>query len=107
MHAQSPHVSTGLAAHPEDAHVLFGVVLDQLALVDRSYAEISLDGRDHRRPLKQGATERLERLGDSPLVLDGTVESDDAHVLFARRLLRLDEPGRLLNAHDQAAGHLV
>ena len=106
VHAQCAHIRARLAAHPEDGHVLLGVELDQLALVDGAYAQVALDRGNDGRSLEEGARERLEALGDALGVLDGRVEAHDADVLLAGALLRLDEAGGALDAHDQAAGDL-
>lgn len=106
MYAQSTYVSSSLAAHPENTHLFLFVKLNKLALVDGSNSEITLDGSNDWRSLEQSSTQSLQSLGNLFLVLDWTVESDNANVLFAGGLLGFDETGGLLNADDQAAGYL-
>ena len=62
VNAQRPDVGSGLAVHPENSELVFGVVLDHLALVNVPDAELPLDGRDQRGPLVAGASELLNHL---------------------------------------------
>ena len=101
--AQRSDVGAGLTADPEDAHFFFGIILNQLALVDRPDSQHFLDCRDQRRSLKHRASQCVERLDEFVFVLDRGVQLDDAHVLFTSRLLRLDESGGSVETDDETA----
>ena len=78
------------------------VVLDEVAVVNRTDAELTLDGRDERRALEERTSERLDRARELALALDRRVQADEADVLLSRRLLRLDKPSRAVDADDEA-----
>ena len=44
--AHGSHIGACLAAHPEDAQLLLGIILDQLALINGSDPQFPLDSRD-------------------------------------------------------------
>lgn len=107
MHTQSTDVCSRLAAHPENTQLPLIVELVQLALVDRSDAQLSLDGRNERRSLEKGTGESLKsarklRLSSGELL----VESDNAHVLLSSTLLRFDETSGAVDAYDETSGDL-
>mmetsp|Transcript_24263 Transcript_24263/g.52200 ORF Transcript_24263/g.52200 Transcript_24263/m.52200 type:complete len:369 (+) Transcript_24263:459-1565(+) len=107
MNAERSHVSTSLAGDPKEDQVPLLVVLDELGLVDGSDSELALDGGDEGRSLEERASERLESFGDLRLSpLDLVVELGDADVLLSGALLRLDEPRRPVDAHDEVARDL-
>lgn len=85
MHAKSPDVGSGLARDPEDGEVAVVVELDELALVDGSDTELTLDGRDEGRALEEGSGEGLEATGEGLLAGEGGVQADDADVLLSCR----------------------
>ncbi len=62
MDADGPGVEAGLHGDPEDAHVALLVVLEQLALVDGTHAQLALHSADERRPLEEGAFQLLQFL---------------------------------------------
>lgn len=107
VHAQGSNVGTSLAADPEDAEVAVIVELDELALVDGTDTELTLDGGDQGRTLEEGTGEGLEGAGELGLATgDLVVETDDADVLLSSTLLGLDEAGSTVNADDEAASDL-
>jgi len=59
MHAQCSDVGTRLAADPEDTQLAVVVELDQLALVDRTDTELTLNSRDEWRSLEERASQRF------------------------------------------------
>jgi hypothetical protein len=107
MHAKSTDVSSSLAADPEHAQLPLVVKLVQLALVDGSDTELTLDGGNERRSLEQSTSKGLEgarklRFAAGKLV----VHADDTDILLSGSLLGLDETGRAVDADDEAASDL-
>lgn len=107
MHAKGTNISSSLAAHPEHTQLPLVVKLIQLALVDRSDTQLTLDGGNEGRSLEQSTGEGLEgtrklRLASGQLV----VQADHAYVLLSGTLLRLDEASGAIDADDEAAGDL-
>lgn len=81
--AESTDVGSSLARDPEDGEVAVVVELDELALVDGSDSELTLDGRDEGRALEEGSGEGLEATSEGFLAGKGGVEADDADVLLS------------------------
>lgn len=107
VHTQSSNVGTSLAAHPEDTQVAVIVKLNQLALVDGSDTELTLDGRNQRRALEQGASKGLEGTSELSLATRQlVVKADDGNILLSGSLLRLDQSSRSVDTDDQAARDL-
>lgn len=105
--AEGTDVGTSLAADPEDTEVAVIVKLNQLALVDRSDTELTLDGGDERGTLEQGTGEGLESAGELGLAARQlVVEADDGNIFLSGALLGLDEAGGTVNADNQAASDL-
>jgi len=107
MDAESTDVGSGFAANPEDTELPLVVKLVELALVDGTDAELTLNGRDERGTLEESTGEGLEsarklRLATGELV----VETDNANVLLSGTLLGLDETGGAVNADNQASSDL-
>lgn len=107
VHAQSTNVGSGLAAHPEHAKLPLIVVLVQLALVDGSDTELTLNGRNEWGSLEQSSRQcfqsaRKLRLAPRQLV----VQADNAHILFSSSLLGLDETGGAVDADNQTTSDL-
>lgn len=107
VHAESTDVGSGLAAHPEHAELPLIVKLVQLALVDGSNTELTLDSRNERRSLEKSSGEGLKstrklRLATRKLV----VQADDAHILLSGTLLGLDETGGAVDADNETASDL-
>jgi hypothetical protein len=107
MHAEGTDVGSGLAAHPEHTQLPLIVELVQLALVDGSDTELTLDGGDERRSLEESTSECLKgarklRLASRKLV----VHADDTDVLLSGSLLGLDKTGRAIDADNEAASDL-
>ena len=107
VHTERPDVGAGLTGEPEGAEVALLVVLDHLALVDRADAQLTLDGRDERGPLEQGAREGLKGTGHlGGATLHSAVEAGNTHVLLAGALLGLDEPRGAVDADNEVPGDL-
>lgn len=78
MYVQRAHVRACLAFHKRDAckgeqysqtllflprtHIALWIILEQLVLIDRAYAQLSLDSRDEWRPLVECASELVKTL---------------------------------------------
>jgi hypothetical protein len=82
VHAEGTDVSSGLARDPEDTEVTVVVKLDELAVVDGTDAELTLDGGDERGTLEEGTGEGFDGAGELLLRLEGTVKTEDADVLL-------------------------
>ena len=64
VNAKGPNVGPSLTAHPEDAQVPIGVVLDELAFVDCPDPELPLDSRDEGGALEECARKGLNGTGE-------------------------------------------
>lgn len=129
VHAERTDVRSRLARDPEDTEVAVVVELDQLAVVDRTDTELTLDGRNEGRSLEEGSGESFDRSREGLLGLDRCVKTKDADVLLTcsrgvlgeqntrgreakqenRRtgtLLRLDQPRRAVDTDGQATRDL-
>lgn len=107
VNTEGTDVGTSLAADPEHAKVTVIVELDELALVDGSDTELTLDGRDQRRTLEEGTGEGLEGAGELRLAARNlVVKSDNANVLLSGTLLGLDETSGTIDTNDEAASDL-
>lgn len=107
VHTQGTDISTSLAADPENTEVAVVVELDELALVDGSDTELTLDGRDQGRALEQSTSQGLEGAGELSLATGQlVVEADDSNVFLSGTLLRLNETGSAVNADNQASSDL-
>lgn len=101
VNAESTDVGAGLARHPEDTKVAVIVELNELALVDGTDTELTLDGRNKRGPLEKSTSEGLEGLSEGSLATrDLVVETDHANVLLTSALLGLDETSSAINADN-------
>lgn len=104
---ESTDIGTGLTAHPEDTEVAVVVELVQLALVDGTDTELTLDGGDERGTLEEGTGEGLESAGELGLAAgDLVVQADDADILLSGALLGLDQAGGTVDADDETASDL-
>lgn len=107
VHTQGSDIGTSLAAHPEDTQVAVIVKLNQLALVDGSDTQLSLDGGNQRRALEQGTGEGLEGAGELGLAARQLVmETDDGNVLLSGSLLGLDQSSRSIDTDNQTSRDL-
>lgn len=104
--AERPDVGSGLARDVEDGETASVVKLNERRRVDRPDSELTLNGRDERRPLEQGTSEGLKRPGKDLLVLERRVQPENGDILLSGGLLRLDKPRRPVDADDEAAGDL-
>ena len=107
MNTESTDVSAGLAAHPEYTKLPLIVELVEFALVDGTDTELTLDGRNERGTLEQGASQCLERtrklsLSSRKLI----VETNNANVFLSGALLGLDKACSAIDAHDQTSSNL-
>lgn len=107
VHAQGSDIGTSLAAHPEHTQVAVIVKLNQLALVDGSDTQLSLDGGNQRRALEQGTGEGLEGAGELGLAARQlVVETNDGNVLLSGSLLGLDQASRAIDTDNQTSRDL-
>lgn len=107
VHTQGSDIGTGLAAHPEHTQVAVIVKLNQLALVDGSDTQLSLDGGNQRRALEQGTGEGLEGAGELGLAARQLVmETNDGNVLLSGSLLGLDQSSRSIDTDNQTSRDL-
>lgn len=107
MDAQRSDIGTSLAADPEHTQVSVIVKFDELALVDGSDTQLTLDGRDQRWALEQGTGHCLKGFGELRLATGQlVVQANDGNVLLACALLGLDQAGGTVNADNQAPRHL-
>jgi hypothetical protein len=60
MDTEGSDVSAGFTRNAKDAKTTVIVKLDEVNLVNRSDAELTLDGADERRPLKERTRQCLE-----------------------------------------------
>jgi hypothetical protein len=83
------------------------VELVQLALVDGTDTELTLDGGNQGRALEERTSEGLKGAAELSLATgDLVVQTDHAHVLLTGTLLGLDQTGGTVNADNQAASDL-
>lgn len=107
VHAERSDVGTSLAADPENTEVTVVVELNELALVDGTDTELTLDGGDQRGTLEEGTGEGLEGAGELGLAAgDLVMQTDNADILLSGTLLGLDEAGSTVNADDEATSNL-
>lgn len=105
--AEGSDVGTGLTADPENTEVSVIIKLDQLALVDGSNTELTLDGRDQRGTLEERAGQGLESTGELGLATGQlVVKANDCNILLSSTLLGLDKTSSAVNANDQATSDL-
>jgi hypothetical protein len=107
MHAQGTDVCSSLAAHPENTQLPLIVELVQLALVDSSDTELTLDSRNERWSLEKSTGQSLEGARELCLAAGQlVVHANDADILLSGSLLRLDKTGGAIDADDEAASDL-
>lgn len=104
MHTQSSDVCTSLTAHPEHAQLPFIIELVELALMDRSDTQLTLDGGNQGRSLEQGSSKGLKGARKLRLTAWNLVmKSDNTDVFFSGTLLRLDETGSAVDTDNETA----
>lgn len=107
MNTESTDISTSLTADPENTEVTVIVKLVEVALVDGTDTELTLDGGDQGRTLEESTGEGLQSATELSLATgDLVVETDNANVLLTSTLLGLDQTSSTVNADDQAASDL-
>lgn len=100
-------VGTSLTADPEDTEVAVIVKLVEVALVDGTDTELTLNGRDQGRTLEESTGEGLQSAAELSLATGNlVVEANDSNVLLTGTLLGLNETGGTVNADDQTASDL-
>jgi hypothetical protein len=105
--AEGTDVGSSLAADPEDTELPLIVELVELALVDGSDTQLTLDGGDQRGTLEESTGQGLEGARELGLATGQlVVQTDDADILLTSSLLRLDEASSAVNADNQAASDL-
>ena len=106
MNAEGSHVSSSFAAHPEDAHVSCLIILNKLDLIDRPDTKLLLDSGDERWALEAGTSERVQSFLYFLDLVNTLMELEHCNVLLTGRLLSLDQPGGIIDAHNETARHL-
>ena len=106
VNAKGSHVGAGLTRDPEDAHVSFLIVVEELALVDGANTELLLDSRNQGRSLEDRPGQAQKSLLDLLDLVNMLMELNDGNVLFTRRLLSLNETSCVVDAGDEAASNL-
>jgi hypothetical protein len=107
VNTESTDVGTSLTADPEDTKVTLVVELVELALVDGTDTELTLDGRDERGTLEERTSQGLQSAAELSLATgDLVVETNDTDVLLTSTLLGLDQAGRTVNADNQTSSDL-
>lgn len=104
--AERPDICASLAANPEHGEMTVVVEFKELALVNGTDTELTLDGRDERRALEEGTSESLEDAGQLLRVREGVVKAKNSDVLLSCALLGLDQPCRTVDADNQATSDL-
>lgn len=106
MNTECSDISSGLAANPEDSQVTIIIEFVKLALMNGTDAELSLDGRNQRRPLEESSSQGLECPCELGLASwEFIVKTDDAYIFLSGALLRLDQTSRTVYAHDKTSGN--
>lgn len=104
VHAKGTDIGAGLAADPEDTEMAIIVKLDELALVDGSDTQLTLDGRDEGRALEQSTRQGLESLGELCLTTRQlVVQTNDGNVFLSGTLLGLDQTCGTINADNETS----
>lgn len=107
MDTECTDVGTGLAGHPEHGKLSLIVKLKQLALVDSTDTELTLDGGDERWSLEEGSGESLERAGKLGLTTRKlSMQSQNADILLSCALLALHKSSRAVDADNETSGNL-
>jgi hypothetical protein len=107
VNTESTDVGTSLTADPEDTKVTLVIELVELALVDGTDTELTLDSRDERRTLEERTSQGLQSAAELSLATGNlVVETNDTDVLLTGTLLGLDQTGGTVNADNQAASDL-
>lgn len=107
VHTESSDVGTGLTADPEHTKMSVIIKLVELALVNGSDTQLSLDGRDQRWTLEESTSKGLKSSCELCLTTwELVVKSDHTNVFLSGSLLRLHESGRAIDTDDQATSNL-
>ncbi len=106
VNAKGSHVGAGLTRDPEDAHVSFLIVVEELALVDGANTELLLDSRNQRRSLEDWPGQAQKSLLDLLDLVNMLMELNDGNVLFTSGLLSLNKASCVVDAGDEAASNL-
>jgi hypothetical protein len=107
VNTESTDVGTSLTADPEDTKVTLVIELVELALVDGTDTELTLDSRDERRTLEERTSQGLQSAAELSLATGNlVVETNDTDVLLTGTLLGLDQTGGTVNADDQTSSDL-
>jgi hypothetical protein len=104
---ESSDVCTSFARDPENSQLPVVVEFQQLALVNGSDTQLSLDSRDERGSLEKGAGKSLERTRELCLAArELVVQSQDSHIFFTRTLLTLHKSCSAIDTDDQTTRDL-
>jgi len=97
------HVSSSFAADPKDAHITVFVILNQLALIDRSDSELFLDGRDKWRALEAGSFQSVDGFLELLDLVKTLMKLNNSDVLLTSRLLSFHESGGVVDANNETS----
>ena len=83
VHAKRTNVGAGLTRHPEDTKVALLIELQELRLVDGTDTELTLDRRNERGTLEEGAGQGLDRAREGSGLGERGVKAEDGNVLLS------------------------
>ena len=83
MHAESSDVGTSLARNPENCKIALLVELEELGLVNGTYAKLALYGRDERGALEERAGESLDSTREGGGVWECCMDAEDGDILLS------------------------
>lgn len=107
VNTQGSDVSPSFTAHPKDTQVALIVELVELALVDGTDTELTLDGRNKRRTLEKRTRKGFQSASELRLTTRQlVVEPDDTDILLSCTLLGFDETSGAVNADDKTSSNL-
>lgn len=107
VHAKSTDIGSCLAADPEHTKLPLIVELVELALVDGTDTELTLDSRNKRGALEERASQGLKSASElSFTTWQLVVHTDDANVFLSGTLLGLDETSGAIDADNETSSDL-
>jgi hypothetical protein len=106
MYAERTDICTSFAADVEDGEMAVIVEFEELLAVNGTDTKLTLDGRNERRALEEGAGQDFQGARELCLATGKlVVEANNGDILLSCTLLRLDETGCPVNANDKAASN--
>jgi len=94
------NIGSGLTFNPDDTKIAFLVKLQEFGFVNGSYAELSFDGGNKGRTLKERSREGFDGAMKFFGIINGRVKTNDTDVFFSSALLCLDESRGTINANN-------